>query len=99
LHWVALKFQDHQVLTRQARLHLWYLLDQVVAQIQESKFPEVYQALNPLDMVVVQGKKDEVDIHFEAAADLRQLIVLQVQVLQVLENLQVLDLRAHVQEV
>ena len=53
VHWVALKFKDHKVLTGETGLQVWYLFDEVVAEVQESQPPEMHEALNPLDLVAV----------------------------------------------
>ena len=52
-----------------------------------------------LNLVVMQGKKHQVDIHLKSHADLLKLIVLEIEVLKVFKDFQILNLGAHIQKI
>ena len=92
-----MEFKYHQAFAGKSLFQiLRQLFNEIVTQIQKCKLLQVTQAFNSFDLIVMQRQKYQVDVVFETPTDLLDLIILEIEVFQVLENLQVLDLGAHI---
>lgn len=49
---ISLHFQNHEVLAGEF-FHIYYLLDQIIWNVQKCKFAQMFDAFNTLDLIVV----------------------------------------------